>query len=299
MESIGNELRQTRESKGITYEEVYAQTKIHSSVIKALEEDRFHDLEPIYIKGFLKIYTRFLGLNTEEFVKAYQKAISPEKEKQSTAKKEKKEKKQAKDNKETKEETSETEKQEKQEMVKKTSFRLSPQMIRNLQRVVVLFVILFLSITIVRCIGRAIRNRPKKITKAVSAPTAAAKKVAAPAKQAPKTPAKPAETPKPPAPEPEPVVPEPEKERFPVKISIQAKQDCMLKIRVDGKLIYGDIFRKGMSDSWQAKEKIELYVGNAGGIELEYNGRLLPSLGRRREVIKSIVFTKDGFVINK
>ncbi|MDD2654761.1 MAG: DUF4115 domain-containing protein, partial [Candidatus Omnitrophica bacterium] len=58
-------------------------------------------------------------------------------------------------------------------------------------------------------------------------------------------------------------------------------------------------FKKNLSDNWQAKEKIELSVGNAGAIQAEINGQILSPLGKKGEVIKNIVITRDGFSLGK
>jgi len=82
MESIGKELKRAREEKGLSYEEIFAQTKVHHSVIKMIEEDRIGELATVYARGFLRIYTQLLGLNTEEFIQAYEKerGIPPKKQ---------------------------------------------------------------------------------------------------------------------------------------------------------------------------------------------------------------------------
>jgi len=84
------------------------------------------------------------------------------------------------------------------------------------------------------------------------------------------------------------------KKSGPVKLAIRAKENCWVRIRCDGKKIFEGILTKGMKESWNAKEKIELSVGNAGGIEIEVNDKVLPSLGRRGQVLKNITISADG-----
>lgn len=72
MQTVGEKLRKAREEKSLSLEEVYRQTKIHPRVLEGLEQDRAHNfLGFIYIKGFLKTYARYLGLDAEELVKEY------------------------------------------------------------------------------------------------------------------------------------------------------------------------------------------------------------------------------------
>ena len=75
MESIGTRLRNRRQSQKLSIEEVSKKTKIHSSVLEALEEDRFNILDYVYIKGFLKIYSSFLGLDPAEIIDEYNSLV--------------------------------------------------------------------------------------------------------------------------------------------------------------------------------------------------------------------------------
>lgn len=72
MQSVGEKLRRARLEKSLSLDEVYKQTKLYSRVLEALEEDRAHNfLSFIYIKGFLKTYAQYLGLDSEQLLKEY------------------------------------------------------------------------------------------------------------------------------------------------------------------------------------------------------------------------------------
>lgn len=72
MQSVGEQLRRARLEKNLTLDEVYKQTKIHARVLEALEQDRAHNfLSPLYIKGFLKNYAQYLGLDSQRLLKEY------------------------------------------------------------------------------------------------------------------------------------------------------------------------------------------------------------------------------------
>ena len=72
MQSVGEKLKKARREKNLSLDEVYRQLKIHSRVLGALEQDRAHNfLNPVYVKGFLKTYARFLGLDGEKLLKEY------------------------------------------------------------------------------------------------------------------------------------------------------------------------------------------------------------------------------------
>ncbi len=72
MKSIGKILRKTREKKGLSLEEAASQTRIHHNVLKNLEDDNFHLLpSPAYVKGFLKRYGEYLGLQSGPLIEEY------------------------------------------------------------------------------------------------------------------------------------------------------------------------------------------------------------------------------------
>jgi len=78
MVSIGEKLRQAREKRALTVEQVQKQTRIHSTVITALEDGRPDEmLAPNYVKSFLREYANFLGLDSKELVSSYA-ALHPE-----------------------------------------------------------------------------------------------------------------------------------------------------------------------------------------------------------------------------
>ncbi len=66
---VGKILKETRESLGLTLEEVEEATKIRRKYIKAMEEEQFHVLPgPVYTRAFLRSYARFLKLNADEIL---------------------------------------------------------------------------------------------------------------------------------------------------------------------------------------------------------------------------------------
>lgn len=81
MKSIGKILKKTREKKGLSLEEVASQTRIHHDVLKNLEDDNFHLLpSPAYVKGFLKRYGEYLGLQSGPLIEEYLSTHPPEPE---------------------------------------------------------------------------------------------------------------------------------------------------------------------------------------------------------------------------
>jgi len=78
VDSIGNLLKEKREFKNLSLEEVSKSTRIKEHFLKAIEEDRFNLCpSPFYVKGFLTNYARFLGLDPKDIILTYQKLITP------------------------------------------------------------------------------------------------------------------------------------------------------------------------------------------------------------------------------
>jgi flagellar biosynthesis protein FlhG len=69
-------LGQIRRERGIELEDISNRAKISISYLKALEEERFEDLpEPVYVRGFVTEYARYLKINparaVADFMAAY------------------------------------------------------------------------------------------------------------------------------------------------------------------------------------------------------------------------------------
>ena len=69
MFEIGNSLREARLRQGLDFPEIEQRTKIRGKYLRALEEEQF-DLLPgqTYVKGFLRSYSEYLGLDGQLYV---------------------------------------------------------------------------------------------------------------------------------------------------------------------------------------------------------------------------------------
>ena len=83
------------------------------------------------------------------------------------------------------------------------------------------------------------------------------------------------------------------------RLGIFAKQDCWLEVKTNGRTIFAGVLKKGNFEHWEANDSIEFSLGNAGGVDVEVNNKLLPALGRRGQVIKNILVTKEGLAVPK
>ncbi|MBI2370096.1 MAG: helix-turn-helix domain-containing protein [Deltaproteobacteria bacterium] len=73
MESLGAYLKQERERRGISLSEIARVTKVNERQLGALEADQFDQLPPPpFVKGFIQAYAQVVGLDSQEVVRRYQ-----------------------------------------------------------------------------------------------------------------------------------------------------------------------------------------------------------------------------------
>jgi cytoskeleton protein RodZ len=69
MSALGERFRAAREARGLSLSDVAEQIRIRSVYLAAIEDENWSAIgAPVYIRGFLRTYGRFLGLDTEEVV---------------------------------------------------------------------------------------------------------------------------------------------------------------------------------------------------------------------------------------
>ena len=78
----GRELKQLREGMGFELQAVSKETRISLKVLECLEEENFEGLPVlVYVKGFLKNYAQFLGLDPQKVVEGYLQSMEESKKK--------------------------------------------------------------------------------------------------------------------------------------------------------------------------------------------------------------------------
>ena len=78
MSSIGNILRTERETQGRTLTEVSKAVYIKTKYLSALEEENFAVIPgEVYVKGFIRAYASYLGMDGEELVAQYDVPSEP------------------------------------------------------------------------------------------------------------------------------------------------------------------------------------------------------------------------------
>lgn len=99
-----------------------------------------------------------------------------------------------------------------------------------------------------------------------------------PAPTSPYAPAQPAPTPS--------VSEKPVVQANPVVVVAKYTDSCWTLVTADGKEVYEGIPKIGETLTWEAQKDLTVQLGNAGGVEMVYNGQSLGSMGGKGEVLK-------------
>lgn len=247
MQRLGEMLKTARAKASLSLADVELATKIRRHYVEALENERF-DLLPgrVYIKGYLRSLAAYYGLDTNELLRLFDE-VSPTPQKFS--------------------------------IIPEVRYVSSP---RPINGVAVLSVLLILALV---GLGFYVYQQYGSFLLAESRipPQAASAKVAGsavPAKATPRS-ALPSPTPVPtPSPTPSPT---PVRE---IVIEARIVDRVWLQVTVDGAAVYQGILQAGDQREWRAKNKIVIRAGNAGGVEITFNGKKQGLMGSRGEVLE-------------
>src|SRR3989338_224360 len=290
MQNAGAYLKSAREENGYSITEVSKNTKISPAVLRSLEDGRLDNIDPVYLKGFLKMYCRFLRVDWQEFTKEYPIATAakhPHKPAGSGLPPD-----------------SQSHKPEGSGLPSDRQSHKPPNGIKNslfsfiLERkkiiIAGLSVVAGAFFMVLDLRGCILSNASSRKPATPLIPKRPSKTTAAPAQSAPgpipsKTTAHPVSV-QTPAPQ--------EAKPKAITLVIRAKEESFIKVKVDGRTIYQGLLRKGNAESWSAKDNIELFVGNAAAVALEVDGKLFSSLGRKGQQLKNILINREGLKIN-
>ncbi len=276
IQTAGARLKQLRLEKGISLEEVQKKTKIHLNVLRAIEGDSLSDLSPIYLKSFIKIYCNCLGVDSKDYLGASTQAqaapVLNSKVGRPVGQRTEKERTFIKD-----------------AAVKINSLR-PPQRFNKLIFFVVLAVVVILAATKLFSLFTARKTpRSMRAEKNVVLSVSASLKQRTPAGVQRKTAASSKDNA---------VAFKMQKEiTSGFTLGILAKNKCWISLKVDGHLVFHGVLAKGRFESWKAKDKIELSLGDAAAVELQVNDQRFPNLGRRGQVLRNILINKEGLKI--
>jgi len=267
MAGLGEKLRQAREKRGLTVEQIQKQTLMHSTVITALEDGKCDDiLTPTYVKSFLKKYASFLGLDAKEILNEYSVLSS--------------------NNQAAPKITIDTSKPAAQKQSEKKDPGSGNFLRYFLTAIIAVIVILIIAVIIIAG-AKALyslskkMHQPQKIVvktkKSVTKPDKARSKK----KLAEKASLKQGKA----------LIPQ----SMPLNVTIKVKAPVWVEMTKDGEKIFQRVLPRGLEESITGREKIDLYVANGDVIEIFLNGKSLGSPGHG--IIKDVEITRYGMKI--
>jgi cytoskeleton protein RodZ len=80
------------------------------------------------------------------------------------------------------------------------------------------------------------------------------------------------------------------------RIQLSALETTWLSVMTDGKEVYEGLLKADESKTLNGRETARIRTGNAGGVEVFFNGRTIGPLGREGQV-RTVVFTKNGYEV--
>jgi len=299
---FGEKLKREREMRAITLEEIAAATKIGTRSLKALEEEHFDQLPGgIFNKGFVRAYAKFLGIDEEQAVSDYEAATSDVGNSTVT---------------QMAAMADQVERQRKAKEAESGQGAGTGAMLAAIVAIVVLCGIGFGGYKgwqykkhqqVVEA-SAPVHRAPEAVTPVATSSTDANEPASTGAAAgttpgtalttdnsaaATSTPASGAATGSTKTDE-KSAAPAPE---FPINVTIRATKKAWLQVKSDGKNVFADNMDPEIpaekERTFRGKENVQLVLGNAGGVEVSFNGKPLGTLGSEGQTRK-LTITPEG-----
>ena len=272
MGAFGDRLRREREMRGITLDEITESTKISRRHLEALEGEHFDQLPGgVFNKGFVRAYARFLGIDGDQAVADYSAASNEQPEPEDKF-------------------PLEIHEEPKRHLNPRRSYLPLVFAIAALVGVLVGYMFWAKSRPHGAESGAASTQQAPPAAASAEAPVKDSAPVAESAPPARETTA--AASPR------QPTQAAPEKPVKPEKVffvQVTAKEDAWVSIVADGKSVMERVLTAEKRKKIKAGKTLVLRTGNAGGIEVTFNGVSLGSLGNENEP-RTLTFNANGLV---
>src|SRR3989339_18394 len=82
-----------------------------------------------------------------------------------------------------------------------------------------------------------------------------------------------------------------------VSLTVRAKKNSWLSVKVDGNVVFQSTLKLGSVETWMADESIEISGKNINQLDFELNGKMIRSLGRKDSKAKRLIVTKEGLTV--
>ena len=304
MPSFGAKLKLEREKRNITLEQISVSTKIGIRMLQALEEDNFNQLPGgIFNKGFVRAYSRFLGLDEDQTIADYLQAsgdalpVATEPVSRETGSRE--------------DGTRENpEKVSRMEAVADAPPRQLPWGLFAAALLVVALALSFWShrrrehprpsdrsgeMSVGESAGTSIDDRGA-VSPGSGSPTSGSRTNGPARTSSPTTGSPPGESPPSMAPKTsQALTVPPSVTPGEFTVVIQAREDSWISITADGKTISSDLLPAGSERTAHGRKEITIRTGNAGGVDFRFNEKKVDVGGDYGEV-KTVTFGPRGMV---
>jgi cytoskeletal protein RodZ len=251
MSTLGIRLRELREAKGVSLDDIARSTRVGRRHLEALETDSWAELPaPVFVKGFIRAYCDFLDASPDEALGVYREA------------------------------TGESAKAEHVQSILRSgpSRRAGPFVIS-----LVLFIALGASLFALRlglkssppsapATSASARGDTASVPSSASIPAATAPVIQTQPVPVSAADAKPAAQ----------------------RLVIHAVEPTWIRVQVDDGQVSEELLPAGAGREWTAARRFVLTVGNAGGLEIDLNGKRMPALGARGAVIQKLVLPPEA-----
>jgi len=268
MGTLGTYLKKTRETHGISIEELASSTKINISVLAALETDNFKKLPaPIFVKGFIRSYLKYLGVDPKEAILFYELLISPTRKPETKI----------------------------DDLSDRDGVKINKYKVKLGTRVVISalsVVIIVLSLVVYNLYTKTGKKDKDVVSSDQMVVKVAEQKpaipVVAPAPTAVVPVTAPATIPAPP-----PAAPTPPSEVITQKVTIKATADLWVKVKIDDKKAFDFLLRTGGIKKLEGTKEVKVLLGDAAAATIDYNGESMKNLGDKGSM-RSVVFPGLG-----
>jgi cytoskeleton protein RodZ len=297
--SFGEKLKLEREKRKITLEQISASTKIGTRMLQALEEDKFNQLPGgIFNKGFVRAYSRCVGLDEDQTVADYLQAsgdarpASVELESSEGGS----------------HEDSARENEENLGRLEASADAPARQLPWGAFAAVLLLVALALSLWSRRQREQPRPSVPPNPTRsAVQVPAEQSSGAASPSSASPTHASPTAGSPiagSPTVASAPSVAPKTSQDVAPAApaatpgeftVVIRAREDSWISITVDGETVSSELLAAGSERTVRGRKEIIVKAGNAGGIDFLFNGKKL-DVGAGFGEVKTVTFGPHGIV---
>lgn len=271
--SLGGYLCALREAKGSSLEDMARSTRVGIRHLEALEEERLADLpSPVFVRGFIRAYCGFLREAPDEALVHYE-ALAGERAAALAASAPPR---------------------------PRTTWAPSSVLVGLALLVILAIALVVINLAVKRTGGTSVAapkmdvsaSMPEPAPTSQAAPPAPApaetpRPAAAPAQPAAAT--QPAGTPAVmPAPAPTPAPAVARSASGPQRLMIRAVDPTWIRMQPDEGRATEELLPAGASREWSAERRFLVTIGNAGGVEVALNGKVLPPLGPKGTVIQRL-----------